>query len=446
MASNLIRNLPKSYRQTQFGVKLQQSRNASTNGPSATSQNLSAQQPRPTQTVLPPQQPQIIAQESSGTTKVAIGLALGLSLSLFMKNSLLDRFFPANEAKKEEKVVPTIDPKLMEHIISQDRKVNQLENLLANVREELHERNNQQQSNQAPAQSQQRASNGDVFELSEIIQANNLAQEARHVKDLDEQRRLMIREHMLKLEGEILKVENKYRPTINKIRELEAHLESQRQIQQKEAPARLLWLSCSSLLDRLRDAPKKPLEKEPAYEVLKQFAANDNQLAISILDAIPPKVLKEGVQSEETLSERFQRLDRVCKRVAMVDSHGAGLGKYLLSYIQSLFIIDRSQPITDEEVRGELLVDPTKWTTFDILARVRYCLGRKNLEQAVRYANQLRGQARVAARDWIRDARLHLVTRQALSALLTHAEAIAVDTTATGVNNATDSATRNFAS
>uniref|UniRef100_A0A6G1S5A2 MICOS complex subunit MIC60 n=1 Tax=Aceria tosichella TaxID=561515 RepID=A0A6G1S5A2_9ACAR len=213
---------------------------------------------------------------------------------------------------------------------------------------------------------------------------------------------------------------------INKIRELEAHLEAQRQIQQTETPARLLWMSCQSLLDRLRHAPPEPIEKDPAYDLLKQYAADQNPLAISIVDSLPAEALKVGVQSEQSLSERFNKVNNVCKRVALVDSHGGGLGKYLLSYMQSMLIFDKHESFEDE-IKGKKLVDPTKWTTHDILARVRYSLSNHDLEQAIRYANQLKGQPRVVARDWVKDARSHLATRQAFGALSTHAVAIAVE-------------------
>lgn len=356
-----------------------------------------------------------------GNVFLGVGLSLGLSIGVLASNNrFLDRFFPPEPVT--EKVVSTVDPKMIEEIISQNRKINQLENLLGNLKEDIRERNHQ--IVQAPIQTQRSSTN--VFELAEVIEANNMANRSRHEREMEEQRRAMMREHLLKVEGEILKVENKYRPVINTVKELEAHLENQRQVQAKEAPARLLWISCQSLIDRLRSHAPEPLEKDPSYGVLKKFAANNNPLAISILDSIPAKALKEGVHSEESLTSRFTKVERTCKRVAMVDANGGGVTKYLLSFIQSLFILDNVE-VPKEEIAGNQLVDPTKWTTFDILARVKYCLDRHNLEQAVRYANQLRGQARVVARDWIRDARTHLVTRQAFNALAAQAEAIAVD-------------------
>lgn len=360
-----------------------------------------------------------------GALALGAGVAMGYGLRL---GDYTIGFDFSNSNKKKE---PAIDPKLMEQLSNQDKKVVMLETQLKLLRDDLREQKTRQQQQQQEQINQARAApvartTGDVFELSQVIEANNLANLTRYKQELHEQRQALVRDHMLKVEGAILKVENKYRPIINKIRELESHLETQRQVQQKEAPARLLWISCQSLLDKMRHSPQEPLEKDPSYDVLKQFAANDNPLAISIIDSIPAKALKEGVQSEDLLVKRFSKLERICKRVSMVGATGGGLGKYLMSYLQSLFIIDNVK-VSEDEVSGRQLVDPTSWTTFDILARVRYCLESNNLEQAVRYANQLQGLARVVARDWIRDARTHLITRQAFSTLSTHAEAIAVD-------------------
>lgn len=348
---------------------------------------------------------------------LAVGASLGISLGL-LGQTFVSKYLQ-NEPPKQEKIVPTVDPKYIEEVIDQRLKVNQLEAQLNNLRQDIAEREFQVAQAAPPAT----RSNVDVIELSQVLEANNIAHNNKSRRELEEQRKLLVREHTSLLESEIRKVENRYKPVINKIKELESHLETQQEIFQKDAPARLLWISCQGLLDTMRYAPQTPLEKDPAYDVLKQFAANNNSLAISVVDSIPAKALKEGVHSEESLIDRFSKIERICKRVALVGEGGGGIAKYFVSYLQSLFIFDNIS-VSEDEVTGKQLVDPTSWHTFDILARVKYCLFRHNLEQAIRYANQLRGQPRVVARDWIRDARVHLETRQAFSTLSTHAEAI----------------------
>lgn len=351
---------------------------------------------------------------------IAVGASLGISLGLFGQ-TFVSKYLQ-NDPPKQEKTAPTVDPRFIEEIIDQKLKMNQLETQLNNLRQDIAERELLLTQTAQPVVK----SNVDVIELSQVLEANNIAHNNKSKRDLENQRRNLLREHTLKLESEIIKVENRYKPVINKIKELELHLETQQEIFRKEAPARLLWISCQALLDTMRYAPQAPLKNDPAYDVLKQFAANNNPLAISIVDSIPAKALTEGIQSEESLIDRFSKVEKICRRVALVSESGGGITKYLVSYLQSLFIIDNVN-VPEDEITGKQLVDPTSWHTFDILARVKYCLSRHNLEQAIRYANQLRGQARVVARDWICDARLHLETRQAFSALSTHAEAIAVD-------------------
>lgn len=357
---------------------------------------------------------------SSIVLPIAVGASLGISLGLFGQ-TLVNKYLQ-NEPPKQEKIVPAMDPKYIEEIIDQRIKMNQFEAQLNNLRQDIAEKELQIAQTTQPVIK----SNVDVIELSQVLEANNIAHNNKSKRDLEDQRKSLLREHTSKLENEISKVENRYKPIINKIKELEAHLETQQDIFRKEAPARLLWISCQALLDAMRYAPQTPLEKDPAYDVLKQFASNNDPLAISVVDSIPAKALKDGVQSEESLIDRFSKVEKVCKRVALVGENGGGVAKYLVSYLQSLLIIDNVY-VSEDEVTGKQLVDPTSWHTHDILARVKYCLSRRNLEQAIRYANQLRGQARVVARDWIRDARVHLETRQAFSTLSTHAEAIAVD-------------------
>lgn len=366
---------------------------------------------------LPKSTPTQVSSLITGGLPFAVGLSLGMGgLGLLLQSNLV------NKKPEEKPVVQTTEPKLIEEYISMALKVNQLENQYSKVIEIIRDRE-QELSKYTPPPPR---ADIDVFELSQVLEANNLANASKHRKELEEQRKALTREHALKVEGEILKVENRYRPTLNKIRELESYLEKQSQAIKKEAPSRILWISCQALLDKIRFEPQGPLEKEPAYEVLKRFAAAHNSLAIRVLDALPPKALKEGVQSEESLIDRFTRVEKLCKRVALVGENGGGITKYLVSYLQSLFVIDNIK-VSEDELTGKQLVDPTSWHTFDILARVRYCLIKHNLEQAIRYANQLKGQARVVARDWIRDARVHLETRQAFSVLSTYAEAVAVE-------------------
>lgn len=206
------------------------------------------------------------------------------------------------------------------------------------------------------------------------------------------------------------------------------------QLDKEERAAKELWLVCQVLRDSLKrnqsnlsgESVPRPLNNEitAVKETLKEFL-NQNPLAKVAIESIPADVLREGVYTEDELIKRFATVDRVCRRVALVNEGGDSLFKYLLSYVQSLLIIGDSK-IPQEELEDQETVDPSKWDTFDILSRVKHSLRNNNLEMALRYANQLRGEPRNVATDWIRDTRLHLETRQAADILLGQAASISV--------------------
>ena len=142
------------------------------------------------------------------------------------------------------------------------------------------------------------------------------------------------------------------------------------------------------------------------------------------LESIPKEVKENGVYTEKDLIKRFKKVDKFCRRVALIGDEGGSLYLYLLSYIQSIMLF-RSTRIPIEELEGKE-VDPQKWDTFDILTRVEYHLNNHNLEQALKYANQLKGEPRNVAKDWIKDTRTHLELKQAVDLLQTEADAINV--------------------
>lgn len=260
--------------------------------------------------------------------------------------------------------------------------------------------------------------NSNVFELSKIIEANDLASSNRHTRELDEQRKALIKEHTIATEAKVSKIHNKYKPVLNKARELEIHLQEQKEILKKEAPARLVWFACQGLFDKLKySKDPEPLNEDRSFQLVKRFASSDGSaLASVVVSSIPRAALDHGVCSEDNLKDRFYKLEKLCKRVALVSEHGGGLGKYLVSFLQSIFVFEPRINFKDE-IEGKKLVDPSSWSTFDIIARVKCCLLDHDIEQAVRYANQLRGQARLVASDWIKDARVHLETRQAIEVI-----------------------------
>ena len=69
----------------------------------------------------------------------------------------------------------------------------------------------------------------------------------------------------------------------------------------------------------------------------------EDEFASSVLAAISSQFGHSGqVHSDSSIRERFLRVEKMAKRTAMVDSGSKSLMRYLLSYLQSLFILDPS--------------------------------------------------------------------------------------------------------
>ena len=173
-----------------------------------------------------------------------------------------------------------------------------------------------------------------------------------------------------------------------------------------------LRTACDALNTALQRANSNPDPTE-YYSFASEIAAvreasKGDHFILSMLDSIPRAALS-GIQSEAGLKERFRKVKRICRRVALVPETGGGVGTYILSFIQSLLTISAW---TSTAVEGVTPSD--KMDTFDLLSQAGVQLRRSNLEGAVRAANCLQGEPRRVAQDWLKDARLYLETRQAV--------------------------------
>jgi hypothetical protein len=103
----------------------------------------------------------------------------------------------------------------------------------------------------------------------------------------------------------------------------------------------------------------------------------------------------------------------VSKRVSQDLSNGSNVASELANFFCCLHVYS---------LWVYLVKQSTKSTPSS--SSPRFYLHRDDLIQAVKYMNLLKGPARHIADDWLREARLHLETRQAADALLAHAAGI----------------------
>lgn len=135
-------------------------------------------------------------------------------------------------------------------------------------------------------------------------------------------------------------------------------------------------------------------------------AAKEDEFISTVLSAIPEEALENGISSETGLKSRFKRVRKVCKRVALVPEEGGGLGMHLLSFMQSLLTFDMVyHAMADQK-------DLKSMNTFELLAQANTYLEQGDLETALRLVNQLTGESRRIASDWVKEACLYLETRQ----------------------------------
>ena len=175
--------------------------------------------------------------------------------------------------------------------------------------------------------------------------------------------------------------------------------------------------ACDSLHTALQSASASPDPTE-RYSLTHEVgtlreAAKDDPFIVAMLDSLPASATAGGgIQCEGGLKERFVKVKRMCRRVALVPETGRGLGTYALSYLQSVLIMSwRFVGRVGSEREDH---DPHKMDTFEILECADALLRQGDLEQAVRYMNLLRGEPRRVARDWLCDARHYLETTQAV--------------------------------
>lgn len=254
-----------------------------------------------------------------------------------------------------------------------------------------------------------------------------VAAHTEHLREaLEEQRADLDRAFGLELEQKLVEERAQHNTalasSVAKLQGMEDYLQARDELDRLSQQAKGLWLACQGLQHTLVHGSGGPQSLAADLQLVERAASMSPYVPL-VLASIPPEALARGVYPEVALKERFAQVERTCRRVALVDDQGSSsLLRYLASYLQSVFIVYPKE-LPEEELSDEQRVNPAQWDTFDVLSRVRYWLQHEDLEQALRYASQLRGQPRLVAHDWVRELRLHLEARQAAAALMAFAAA-----------------------
>ncbi|XP_036406962.1 MICOS complex subunit MIC60 isoform X2 [Megalops cyprinoides] len=209
-----------------------------------------------------------------------------------------------------------------------------------------------------------------------------------------------------------------------RLKGMEEAIDSHIVAEEEARKAHQLWLTVEALNYTLRtagaDAPTEPLET--AVRAVRESCA-DNEFAQALAVALPEESLRRGVYSEASLRARFSAIRRLARRVAMIDETRNSLYQYFLSYLQAVLLFEPEQEPPPTKL------SPNNLDTFKLLSYATYCLEHGDLELAAKFVNQLRGESRRVVQDWLKEARLTLETRQAVSLLSAYANAVGLGTT-----------------
>ncbi|KFV01235.1 Mitochondrial inner membrane protein, partial [Pterocles gutturalis] len=209
-----------------------------------------------------------------------------------------------------------------------------------------------------------------------------------------------------------------------RLKGIEQAVESHAVAEEEARKAHQLWLSVEALKYCMKtasgDSPTEPLES--AVKAIKA-SCSDNAFTEALTAALPQESLTRGVYSEDALRARFYTVQKLAKRVAMIDETRNSLYQYFLSYLQSLLLFHPQQ------LKPPAELSPDDLDTFKLLSYASYCIEHGDLELAAKFVNQLRGESRRVAHDWLTEARMTLETKQIVDILTAYASAVGLGTT-----------------
>ncbi|XP_064007774.1 MICOS complex subunit MIC60 isoform X2 [Pogoniulus pusillus] len=209
-----------------------------------------------------------------------------------------------------------------------------------------------------------------------------------------------------------------------RLKGIEQAVESRAEAEEAARKAHQLWLSVEALKYCMKtasgDSPTEPLGS--AVQAIKA-SCSDNAFTETLTAALPQQSLTRGVYSEEALRARFHGVQKLARRVAMIDETRNSLYQYFLSYLQSLLVFHPQQ------LKPPAELNPADLDTFKLLSYASYCIEHGDLELAAKFVNQLRGESRRVAQDWLSEARVTLETKQVVEILTAYASAVGLGTT-----------------
>jgi len=244
-----------------------------------------------------------------------------------------------------------------------------------------------------------------------------------HLRGVLKIQEIELRENFEELSNERIREEKtilreKMDEYFNQLKGIKEVLDDRNQYEIEAQQSQQLWLSCQKIVDKfeIKDQECIKLSIDDFKSISE--ASNGNELIDTTINSIPKEAFEIGLASSEVLRKRFEKVNQICRRVALVDETGGSPYTFFISFLHSLFIFGKSKIYqSSEDIPSDGL------STFIVLDNAAHYLQEGNIDIAVRFVNQLNGESFLRAKDWLNDARLYLETQQALTILLTCASA-----------------------
>ncbi|CAF2094893.1 unnamed protein product [Rotaria magnacalcarata] len=228
-------------------------------------------------------------------------------------------------------------------------------------------------------------------------------------------------EYERQLENESIKIninlQNQLRSTLDRLYAIEQAIEANYDSQQRGRQAQQLWIQAQNILNQIVQGTTT----ENDLDIVSKIVPNERfvQVLVNELrsDDIPST-------NEKVLRERFAHVNKLCRRLALIDNEHNSLWNYFLSYLQSLLIVRQR----DDSILVDDAVDLNQLNTFTILNYVQSYLDQNQWYNALRLMQLLTGEPRNVAESWINDARNYLAKKQTSELLEAYSNSIGLGT------------------
>jgi len=258
-----------------------------------------------------------------------------------------------------------------------------------------------------------------------------IAAHSDHIKDvLEVQGKELNRIHERALDESLSNQNASHKQELAKIKgwldALEQSMVQRNTMAQAVFESQKFWLACMSL-QKTVEAGADKATVEASVKAVEEAVQNsttfrDDTFVQILLNSIP----KTDVPASSEIKTRFNKVEAMARRTALVGEEGGSLMLYILSYLQSLLIIPPAMT-TPMPHKSDDVIDVASLNTFDIAWLARKAMEVNDVEQAVKYVNLLTGEPRRQASDWLVIARLYLELQQSCEALASYAHAIGAE-------------------